>query len=154
MIDENAVVKAAIELDIPDYRAREVITAYLKASPSPVGEVGELVKRLRGLVANETQPGGEADECDDAMFSAAYALTALAARLAVCEWERDEARNAAVESSGIAGEACIRAQAATARTEALERDASSGCRGGPTASNPNRPYCKPDMSCCDFVCGN
>jgi hypothetical protein len=27
-------------------------------------------------------------------------------------------------------------------------------RGGPTESNPNRPYCKPDQSCCDFCCGN
>jgi hypothetical protein len=39
MIDENAVVKAAIEADIPDYRAREVITAYLKAAPT--GAKGE-----------------------------------------------------------------------------------------------------------------
>lgn len=27
-------------------------------------------------------------------------------------------------------------------------------RGGPTESDPNRPYCKPDQSCCDFCCGN
>lgn len=27
-------------------------------------------------------------------------------------------------------------------------------KGGPTESDPNRPYCKPDQSCCDFVCGN
>lgn len=26
--------------------------------------------------------------------------------------------------------------------------------GGPTESEPNRPYCKPDQSCCDFCCGN
>lgn len=26
--------------------------------------------------------------------------------------------------------------------------------GGPTVSDPNRPYCKPDQSCCDFCCGN
>lgn len=43
------------------------------------------------------------------------------ARLAECERERDEARNAAVESSGIAGEACIRATNARARVEALEK---------------------------------
>lgn len=27
-------------------------------------------------------------------------------------------------------------------------------KGGPTERDPNRPYCKPDQSCCDFVCGN
>ncbi|WP_156795572.1 hypothetical protein [Bradyrhizobium icense] len=27
-------------------------------------------------------------------------------------------------------------------------------RGGPTESDPDRPYCKPDQSCCDFCCGN
>lgn len=27
-------------------------------------------------------------------------------------------------------------------------------KGGPTESDQNRPYCKPDQSCCDFVCGN
>lgn len=27
-------------------------------------------------------------------------------------------------------------------------------KGGPTEADPNRPYCKPDQSCCDFVCGN
>lgn len=27
-------------------------------------------------------------------------------------------------------------------------------RGGPTERNPDRPYCKPDHSCCDFCCGN
>jgi hypothetical protein len=27
-------------------------------------------------------------------------------------------------------------------------------RGGPTVADPNRPYCKPDQSCCDFTCGN
>lgn len=26
--------------------------------------------------------------------------------------------------------------------------------GGPTEADPNRPYCKPDQSCCDFCCGN
>lgn len=26
--------------------------------------------------------------------------------------------------------------------------------GGPTVSDPGRPTCKPDGSCCDFVCGN
>lgn len=27
-------------------------------------------------------------------------------------------------------------------------------KGGPTTTNPDRPYCKPDQSCCDFCCGN
>lgn len=27
-------------------------------------------------------------------------------------------------------------------------------RGGPTETDPDRPYCKPDQSCCDFCCGN
>lgn len=27
-------------------------------------------------------------------------------------------------------------------------------KGGPTEGDPNRPYCKPDQSCCDFCCGN
>lgn len=27
-------------------------------------------------------------------------------------------------------------------------------RGGPTVEDPDRPYCKPDQSCCDFACGN
>ena len=26
--------------------------------------------------------------------------------------------------------------------------------GGPTVADPDRPYCKPDQSCCDFACGN
>ncbi len=26
--------------------------------------------------------------------------------------------------------------------------------GGPTVHDPDRPYCKPDQSCCDFTCGN
>lgn len=35
------------------------------------------------------------------------------------------------------------------RLAALARE-----RGGPTVADPDRPYCKPDQSCCDFVCGN
>lgn len=27
-------------------------------------------------------------------------------------------------------------------------------KGGPIVSEPDRPYCKPDQSCCDFCCGN
>lgn len=27
-------------------------------------------------------------------------------------------------------------------------------RGGPTETDPDRPCCKPDGSCCDFCCGN
>ncbi len=26
--------------------------------------------------------------------------------------------------------------------------------GGPTVSEPDRPYCKLDQTCCDFTCGN
>ena len=29
-----------------------------------------------------------------------------------------------------------------------------GTKGGPTETDPLRPYCKPDQSCCDFCCGN
>lgn len=30
-----------------------------------------------------------------------------------------------------------------------------GCiRGGPTEKHPDRPYCKDDQTCCDFICGN
>jgi hypothetical protein len=27
-------------------------------------------------------------------------------------------------------------------------------RGGPSEQFPDAPYCKPDQSCCDFICGN
>lgn len=27
-------------------------------------------------------------------------------------------------------------------------------RGGPTVTDPDRPYCKDDQTCCDFCCGN
>jgi hypothetical protein len=27
-------------------------------------------------------------------------------------------------------------------------------KGGPIVGEPDRPYCKPDQSCCDFCCGN
>jgi hypothetical protein len=27
-------------------------------------------------------------------------------------------------------------------------------KGGPAEHDPDRPYCKPDQSCCDFICGN
>jgi len=30
----------------------------------------------------------------------------------------------------------------------------SGNKGGPSESDPNRPYCKPDQSCCEWCCGN
>jgi hypothetical protein len=46
----------------------------------------------------------------------------LRARAEAAERERDEARAAAVESSGIAGEACIRAAGAEARVKGLERE--------------------------------
>lgn len=35
-----------------------------------------------------------------------------------------------------------------------QRLAEIGEHGGPTVQDPDRPYCKPDQSCCDFVCGN
>jgi hypothetical protein len=37
----------------------------------------------------------------------------------------------------------------TKRYEAIKET-----KGGPTESDPDRPYCKPDQSCCDFCCGN
>jgi hypothetical protein len=79
-----------------------------------VGEVEGLVKRLRAV-----DPWGLPDT-RRALEEAAAALTSLSTRLAECERERDEARNAAVESSGIAGEACIRATNAEARAERME----------------------------------
>jgi hypothetical protein len=33
-------------------------------------------------------------------------------------------------------------------------DQSKGISGGPTVTDPEQPYCKPDQSCCDFCCGN
>jgi hypothetical protein len=48
------------------------------------------------------------------------ALTAQAAKIAELEVDRNEALNAAVESSEIAGEVCIKAHDATARAETLE----------------------------------
>jgi hypothetical protein len=82
-------------------------------------EVVELAKRLRSV--NGEQAPYANDQVREWCHKAAAALTALSARLAECERERDEARNAAVESSGIAGEACIRATNARARVEALEK---------------------------------
>lgn len=41
------------------------------------------------------------------------------------------------------------------RLAALEREKIPLRKGGgPTVADPERPYCKPDQSCCDFVCGN
>ncbi len=35
-----------------------------------------------------------------------------------------------------------------------KRPATAAKGGGPTVDDPNRPYCKPVQSCCDFACGN
>ncbi len=41
------------------------------------------------------------------------------------------------------------------RTTIMRLDAMRpGTKGGPTVGDPDRPYCKPDQSCCDFCCGN
>jgi hypothetical protein len=43
------------------------------------------------------------------------------------------------------------------RTEQEANDWAAGMnhgKGGPTEKCPDRPYCKPDQSCCDFCCGN
>lgn len=50
-------------------------------------------------------------------------------------------------------EACIAAGIETCTGEEFEK-AGQPRRGGPTEKFPNAPYCKPDQSCCDFVCGN
>lgn len=39
-------------------------------------------------------------------------------------------------------------------TEAIADLTENYERGGPTEAKPDRPTCKPDGSCCDFVCGN
>jgi hypothetical protein len=76
MIDENAVVKAAIELDIPDYRAREVIAAYITASAPPPPAPAEVA----GLIERLSVGAGYAD-----CVAAADALTSQVARLAEVE---------------------------------------------------------------------
>lgn len=41
--------------------------------------------------------------------------------------------------------------------EARGKDVHDHCEaksGGPTEHDPQRPHCKSDQSCCDFVCGN
>jgi hypothetical protein len=41
-----------------------------------------------------------------------------------------------------------------AALERYDRRKQTGTKGGPTEDDPDRPYCKPDQSCCDFCCGN
>lgn len=50
-------------------------------------------------------------------------------------------------------EACIAAGIENPTREEFEK-VREPTRGGPTEEFPNAPYCKPDQSCCDFVCGN
>lgn len=58
------------------------IPAYESAKPAlPAPDCAALIERLRSLVASEDQPGGEADECDDAMLDAATALESLSRQL-------------------------------------------------------------------------
>ena len=125
-IDEKAL-DVAVESLRPLFRepvtyleqaARDSIAAYIAALPPPAGEVGEIAEALRKKAF--CGPTMEAVHLRTIEWRAADALQSLSARLAEAERERDEARNAAVESSGIAGEACIKAQAATARAERAE----------------------------------
>ena len=80
----------------------------------PTGDVGELVKQL------QNPPAWLVVSPQDIMREAADALTAATARIAELEVDRNEALNAAVDSSEIAGEACIKAHDATTRAERLE----------------------------------
>lgn len=43
---------------------------------------------------------------------------------------------------------------AAAVADLIENHPRTATKGGPTVGDPNRPYCKPDQSCCDFCCGN
>lgn len=56
---------------------------------------------------------------------------------------------AAVESY----EACVLAGIERCTREEFE-SARLPTRGGPTEKFPDAPYCKPDQSCCYFICGN
>jgi hypothetical protein len=86
------------------------------AASQPTGGAVELVaiigKHLKGRDVGCTS--------DELHCRAADALTAQAARIAELEVDRNEALNAAVESSEIAGEVCIKAHDATARAESAE----------------------------------
>ena len=86
------------------------------AASQPTGGAVELVaiigKHLKGRDVGCTS--------DELHCRAADALTAQAARIAELEVDRNEALNAAVESSEIAGEACIKAHDATTRAKRLE----------------------------------
>lgn len=50
--------------------------------------------------------------------------------------------------------ACNGARVAEVETQHITMDDLPPAKGGPTESDPHRPYCKPDQSCCDFICGN
>jgi hypothetical protein len=101
--------------------ARDCIAAYFTAAPpAPVGEVGELVERLRERAGFAREENTATAICDARHFEeAADALNSLAARLAECERERDEARNVGIaigQSQGF--KLLLRLQD---RVEALEK---------------------------------
>ena len=88
--------------------------------------MSDIVERLRndqGIGINLTLCREAADEIERlraALVHLADAVTAQAAKIAELEVDRNEALNAAVDSSEIAGEACIKAHDATARAKRLE----------------------------------
>jgi hypothetical protein len=105
--------------------ARDCIAAYLTAAPpAPVGDVGELVKRLRWRAEHTSDHGATTPTlCREA----ADAITSLAARLAECERERDEARATVDTIDGLLNTTAQCAEIITkqrdearARVEALE----------------------------------
>ena len=57
-----------------------------------------------------------------------------------------DAKNVPKYAQQIAGEALDHVPSRLVRSTAT--------RGGPTITDPDRPYCKADQSCCDFCCGN
>ena len=80
-----------------------------------------VVTRLRELNTDlGDDASAEIERLRAALVHLADAVTAQAAKIAELEVDRNEALNAAVDSSEIAGEACIKAHDATARAERLE----------------------------------
>jgi hypothetical protein len=100
-----------------DAAAVRHISAYLSALPLSV-DVAELVRRGRKCADDLCADGLEDPAW--ALVHLADAVTAQAAKIAELEVDRNEALNAAVDSSEIAGEACIKAHDATARAKRLE----------------------------------
>jgi hypothetical protein len=92
--------------------------------------VTNIVERLRGYAKDQGRRHNIEDTCEEAadeierlraaLVHLADAVTAQAAKIAELEVDRNEALNAAVDSSEIAGEACIKAHDATARAKRLE----------------------------------